>query len=672
MRRTITFTLVFLVTVALAVPSLSYTVTSSRPRLFFLSQDVPELRAKCNGSLAADYGALKNWCDSEMNASLPLSLFYLEKHLAAFSFVWVIEQNPVYAERAKAIAQDAVNRGQADELEFLRSGSLFFDWCYEYLTASERNTFGTALAAGGLARISAENWDQMNNYHSKVARLREFAYTGLALYGAGVVDDEAETLCDMLHEHLYGSSHTLCCIEEIASDGSYFQGGYNASGLVSKFRVACDLWATATDQNPFEDSTNLQNLASYLLYETGARSGPGGSARLRGSRQGDTHEHACSEAVHRLALYNVANRYQDRRAQWMADAIDAQGLGYVSSYDRWEIIVLKDTSLSPLPPTDLPTARFFSGIGTVYMRTGWDLSETSNDITAVFRCERYPAGHTHAHQNHFLIARGGDLLAIDSGVYDSTISSHHVNYFERTIAHNCMTIYDPSESTFGSRSNDGGQIPPSLYDHGTFCGDASQPGYDRGSIVTFGDYGAFVVIKGDVTAAYAPGKVDLVVREFVYLKPDVFVILDRVNATAASFQKKWLIHSINEPSLAGSLVTIQEGDSKLFVRTLLPESLATTKVGGPGHEFEVNGVNYPPSTTAPEDAGSWRVEVSPTQGSEEDLFLHVLYVGDASEQSMPEVILIQTENVVGAQVGDDVVLFSLTGGTVNSVTYEYQ
>ncbi len=672
MRRSIAFILVFLVAMALAVPSLSYTVTTSRPRMFFQSQDVPGLQAKCSGSLSADYNALKTWCDGEMDTSLPLSLYYLDKHLAAFSFVWVIEQNPIYAARAKAIAQAAVNSGQEDELEFLRSGSLFFDWCYGYLTTSERNTFGSALAAGGLARIGAESWDQMNNYHSKVSRLREFAYTGIALYRAGVADDAAETLCDMFSEHAYGSSHVLCCLNEIASDGSYFQGGYNESGLVSKFREACDVWATATNENPFEDSTNLQNLASYLLYETGARSGPGGSARLRGSRQGDTHDHASSEAVHRLALYDLANRYQDRRAQWMADAIDAQGLGYVSSYDRWKIIIDKDTSLSPLPPTDLPTARYFSGIGTVYMRSGWDLSESSKDVYAVFRCEEYPAGHTHAHQNHFLIARGGDLLAVDSGVYDSTISNHHFNYFERTIAHNCMTIYDPSESTFGSRSNDGGQIPPSLYDHGTFCGDASQPDYDRGSIIAFQDYGAFTVIKGDATAAYGHGKADLVVREFVHVKPDVFVILDRVNATSAGFQKKWLIHSINEPSVAGNLVTIQEGDSKLFVKTLLPAGVAITKVGGSGHEFEVNGVNYAPSGTAPEGAGSWRVEVSPTQSSEEDLFLHVLYVGDASEQSMPEVSLVLTDNAVGAQVGEDLVLFSLTGGAVNSVTYEYQ
>ncbi len=179
------------------------------------------------------------------------------------------------------------------------------------------------------------------------------------------------------------------------------------------------------------------------------------------------------------------------------------------------------------------------------------------------------AGHTNAHQNHFLIARGNDLLAIDSGVYDGGVSSHHRNYFERTIAHNTITVYNPSETTFGSLANDGGQIPPSEELPVRF-GDASASDYYRGEIVGYRDTEEFTYMKGDATAAYNPSKVTLFTREMVYLKPDIFVVLDRVRATSASYKKRWLLHSVNEPTITGDTVMVQEGTSRLFVKSLLP------------------------------------------------------------------------------------------------------
>ncbi len=672
MRRLNTVVLAVVAVALLTTAASAYTVASGHPRLYFQAADVAELRARCNGALSGDYNDMKNWCDSHINDSLPLSVYYMEGCLPAYSFLWVIEQDSRYADRAKAIASAAISAGQEDGIEFMCAGSLFFDWCYSYLSSSEREYFGSALVDGGEARIASENWQMMNNYHSKISRLREFAYLGLALYGAGVDDAAAREFCDMFEEHTYGSDYTLCVLNEIAGDGAYFQGEYTMSGLVTKFREGCEVWATATDENPFEDSTNLQNMAEYLIYEIGCRESSSGSASLIGSKQGDSHSHGTSGATARVALYNLASRYNDRAAQWMADEIDAQGMGYINNFHRWKLCIAKDPSISPLAPTGFPGARLFEKIGTLYIRSGWDMSYQSDDTYAVFRCEAYPAGHTHAHQNHFVIARGNDLLAVDSGAYDSTVSSHHLNYFERTIAHNCVTVYDAGESTFGSRSNDGGQKPPSTYDHGTFCGDASTPAYDRGGITGFDDSDAYVYVRGDATNAYASYKVDGVIREIVHLKPDAFVILDRVSATSSSYQKKWLLHTINQPSVSANETVVVQGDSKMFVKTMLPLSVSIDRVGGSGNQFNVNGTNYAPSGDIPDDAGAWRIEVSPTSPQAETLFLHVVYICDSGVQSMPETRLIDTDDVVGVQVGDDVVLFSGSGASIESLDYMYE
>ena len=96
-----------------------------------------------------------------------------------------------------------------------------------------------------------------------------------------------------------------------------------------------------------------------------------------------------------------------------------------------------------------------------------------------------------------------------------------------------------------------------------------------------------------------------------------------------------------------------------------------SKVGGPGHEFDVNGTNYPPSQSWTRDMGAWRVEVSPSVAAQEDLFLHVLYVTASSTSSMPAVSLVEADEMIGVEVEGNVVLFNRSADAFDSVTYEY-
>lgn len=672
MRRITALGLVAIVTATLASSAGAYQVTSGHPRLFFVAGDLPALRSKCTGALSGDYQDIRNWCDDNMTTSLPLaSIDFYEDHLAAYSFVWLMSQNVSYAARAKTIAQYAMGQGYSGQGTYTRGMALFFDWCYDYLTPTERQTFGNAVLNSCMALYESENWVSMNNYHSKLSRLKEFAYAGLALYGEGINNSTATFFCDLFHEHTFGPQYTLACVDEIAGDGAYFEGSYTTSSLAGGFREGCWLWDTATDEDPFAVSSNLQNMTTYYLYEMFAKNGPGAGAYMSGSKQGDSDSHTLGASSLRLTLYSLANKYRDGRAQWLAKQIEAQGLGYINRYDRWGLIVYHDPSLAQQAPTGLPNSWWFQDIGTAYFRSGWDLSEYSTDVYGVFRCEQLNAGHTNAHQNHFMIARGNDLLAIDSGVYDGGVSSHHLNYFERTIAHNTITVMNPSETTFLPYTNDGGQIPPSKNELPIYFGEASQPPYTRGTIVAFDRAEEFSYAKGDATGAYGGAKLDLFTREVVYLPPDVFVIFDRVRATSSSYAKKWLLHTIEEPVVSGDTFVVSEGGSKMFVKSLLPAARQITKVGGPGHEFDVNGANYPPAQSWTRDMGAWRVEVSPTTGAQEDLFLHVLYVGSSSVSAMPAVSLVEADEMVGVEVAGSVILFNRSANAVDSVTYEY-
>jgi hypothetical protein len=60
--------------------------------------------------------------------------------------------------------------------------------------------------------------------------------------------------------------------------------------------------------------------------------------------------------------------------------------------------------------------------------------------------------------------------------------------------------------------------------------------------------------------------------------------------------------------------------------------------------------------------GAWRVEVSPTEPSDEDLFLHVFEIGDHGTTGGKRVELVRGENFAGAAFEQGaIVLFSVAG-----------
>jgi hypothetical protein len=61
----------------------------------------------------------------------------------------------------------------------------------------------------------------------------------------------------------------------------------------------------------------------------------------------------------------------------------------------------------------------------------------------------------------------------------------------------------------------------------------------------------------------------------------------------------------------------------------------------------------------------WRVEVSPSKPAKEDLFLHVLEIGDRGDARAPRVELVDGSNLVGSIVeGGAVTLFATVDGPI--------
>ena len=153
----------------------------------------------------------------------------------------------------------------------------------------------------------------------------------------------------------------------------------------------------------------------------------------------------------------------------------------------------------------------------------------------------------------------------------------------------------------------------------------------------------YVYLASDATACYSSSKASQVVREFIWCKPDVFVICDRVVSKNASYPKTWLYHTAAEPSISGKEFSEVSQGGKSICRTLLPENAVIEKIGGPGKQFWSDGRNWPipadrSSAIPPDDwpvLGQWRVEVKPGSEVLSDTFLHIIQVGGESLSSLP-------------------------------------
>jgi heparin/heparan-sulfate lyase len=341
-------------------------------------------------------------------------------------------------------------------------------------------------------------------------------------------------------------------------------------------------------------------------------------------------------------------------------------------------LLWRDPDLVAKPIATLPLSRYFgSPFGWMVARTGWG----EDAVIAELKINEYNFGnHQHADAGAFqLYARGA--LAIDSGLYEGGSSGnygspHGKNYYWRTIAHNSLLVYDPAEkfSTKEGYGNDGGQRLPNNRSEPRTLDDLlnAAKGYRTGKVlaqgfgpdVTVPDY---TLLQGDLTAAYS-AKVRGVTRSFVFLNlknssvPAALIVFDRVVSADAAFRKFWLMHTLEEPRLAGTRATVERtehaarGQLNLDVLWPAADNADVGKVGGPGKEYWVFGKNYANDVPASRrekgslETGDWRIEVSPKRAAAEDLFFTVMQTTDRTAPKRLPVTRIEAGERVGCVI----------------------
>jgi hypothetical protein len=606
-------------------------VRADHPRRLVTSEDIPRLREQ----VASYPDEWKRIQSRGLSAPDDAGLGDA-RTLTSTALVYLLTENGRYLKNAVALAENISRNHKFDSFttpETIFGLSLGYDWCYQGLTKPQREDIQRALLR--MADYCRDKvWRHADTSNLFVLdKVWPFIYTGLALHGDSTDPRVAEYLhtgSDLLHDNLLPAANIMA-----GDTGGQFEGyGYDGWGYMRPLAQTFEAWRTATGEDLFQTCTATRYDARWNIY---------GRLPLGGTLEHFDDAHlgeSWGPSTNGAYIYLLALRYHDPRAQWMGDQIERRDTDHL-----WPIILWRDPNLSSRSPSDLPTASRFEPLGWVLMRSSWD----SDATFASFQSGAVLAGHQHMDNNSFTIHKRA-LLAIDSGVnaYGENVpTDYRTNYYSRTIAHNSITVYDPSEKSPGGAwaadegeeaANDGGQMR--LRGPERIAELTATDRYNVGAIAAYDHEDLYTYAVGDATRAYSPEKLRLFRRHFLFLPPDLFVIFDQVEATDQSFRKAWLLHCVEEPRINGSVATIVNGPGRLTVRTVLPESPTITKIGGAGKECWVDGRNWPAVEQQwTRDAGWGRIEVSPSKPSKEDLFLHVLQV-DGDDIARPNAVFL--------------------------------
>lgn len=571
--------------------------------------------------------------------------------------------------------------------EVILTSAMVYDWCYSLMSVQQRSYFVqrfTELAATMEIGFPPSRQGVVVGHGSEMQVLRDQLAAGIAFY------DEAPLI--------YNAAAGRFFADYIAPRNyAYAAHAHHQGASYGPVRYMADMFASwifkRMGSGPVFDDTQ-QMTPYHWLY----------SRRPDGQwmRDGDTYHSAYTKSTQYwsepLAFMLPATYYND---PLLKHEYLKQPAGYLPAKDAiWPVLFGNTEMEHEASSSSLPLTKYFPDpAGFMIARTGWTDGmnvQSSNVIATMKLGGDWFGNHEHYDAGHFQIYYKGGL-AIDSGIYsgqDAVIpnksiannSPHDRNYHKRTIAHNSMLIHDPLE-VFASTANDGGQRIPGAEPQSLA---ALSTGYKVASVLRHhigpdAQTPDFSYIKGDLKAAYS-AKVRAFERSFVFLNlkntdyPAALIVFDKVSASNADYKKTWLLHSQLEPDIAGDTITIARTEAdyyntyqyngKLINRTLLPLNATFTKVGGNGNEFNVAGQNYPILPThefSTEEAGAWRVEVSPSERGETDLFLNVMQVMDASSTLQAlDTTAITSELMTGVKIKDRVVLFAKNSTTIDT------
>ncbi len=518
-------------------------VPDDHPRCIFLKKDLDALRATLKTTRRRAWESLEAQADRALKTPLPEPPRYhtfdtparrrmgytryfrnfrgrVDAVLAPLSLAWLLSGDERYGQAAKRLLLTIEPWGiegpmsllspYGDEpgLSMSRHGAHAYDWLYPLFSESERARI-RAMTTGRARQILQRL--RRSDYLAAPAESHNGRLIAYLAEHAIVLKDEVPDAAEWLDYSLRALMTFYPHWGD--ADGGWAEGvsyalAYNTIylGALEALRaIGLDLY-----KRPF-----FRNVRKFFLYCTS----PIGEIKPFG----DGAERGGVGSTGAALLAHHGRRFNDPHCIWWA-----RQAGDASAGDPMVALVTEDT-VKPEPPTPLPTAAVFRGIGWAGLHSALD--NPKEDTFFIFKSSPYGSvSHSHADQNSFCILKGGRALAIPSGYYGPAYGMpHHAQWTRQTKANNCVLV------------NGEGQIV--------------RAASAAGRIAAFQHQKAITYLCGDAAPAYG-GKLKRFLRHVLFLRPGVFVLLDELESPAPA-EYSWLLHAFDQ-------MQVDEGQSTVI------------------------------------------------------------------------------------------------------------
>jgi Heparinase II/III-like protein len=507
---------------------------ATAPRLFVTSRDVVRIASELSGPLdflaTPFFARVKKAVAKDPVATYPATsdIRSLGDTTADIAFAYLVTQDantylgPLqrYAAQSAAIVGNIVATDQGNQL--LDYGSLLLGLAMTYDYA--KGALPTEVVKRIIVTISAAA-DKLEAYLSAAPLPYLFNHTQVPVGGLVASAIALQSVASTSGVWLATSLRILSTTAKLlSSDGSSREGPAYSGYYLEWFLKSAYMLAQQGHPQILQTSW-LAAYPRFRIYQGLPKNSWNAAQTISTTQDGAEHDYDGPDYLFRY----IASAHRDGLAQWYANASEAVVPASGTTYARpvanpvasWLNLVWQDATVVPVAPDTLPTLATFDDIGLVSARSDW----SGDESLVMFKCGA--GGSLFAQTRHLALLQPGDFG-------HSHANSGHVSFFAHGewVAPNAGYIQRIGANENTLQIDDQGQYDSKGYFDGYAQAMAQGASGPIQKIVATRSTADHDIIVGDATPAYAPGLgLTRFVRTLVYLKPDVLLVLDRVDTT---------------------------------------------------------------------------------------------------------------------------------------------
>lgn len=540
-------------------------IPREHPRLFIRPEDVPRLRELAQGELKPIYDALMKECDkivaeppsTEEPRKYPEGMKrgsdpwrkiwwgnrrYTIKVLnsaATLAFTWLLSGKEEYGKLAKKLLMKAAqwNPKGATGYRYNDEAGMPYNYYFSrtYTFANDLLTEEEKEKCRSIMKVRGE--EMYNHLYPRHLWRPYSSHSNRAWHFLGEIAIAFFDEIQGTRDWLWFAMNVFYNVYPVWSDadGGWHEGLAYWRSYINRFLWWADIMRSAMNIDAYE-KPYFSKVGYFPMYLQPPGAKRGGFGDLCGHLKSDGN-------VRLMSIFAV--QAQNPYWQWYVEAHGGTDVGKTYVDFVRGMLPKIDAKL----PKDLPDSRLFKGTGLAMFHT--DITDAKNDIFIEFKSSPF-GSHSHGYdaQNSFILYAYSEPLLIRTGRRDSYGSKHHRNWMWETKSVNSILVNGRGQK---KRSQEA-----------------------QGKIVDFYTSRSYDYVAGEAAQAYH-GLLNKFTRSILFIKPEVIIIFDRMEAPEPStFQ--WLMHSPAEIKVDGQEnITVENGNAGCKVAFLNPSNLKITQ-----------------------------------------------------------------------------------------------